>query len=109
MGVDKGKNPKRLQLGPLWRLEHGRTYEDKSLACGNIISNKGWLFWEALNLALDVSEPTRSVENLKYSWDNLQSDNERIMARLDMVYVSNYFQGEQSSNISLYAVKGNGV
>jgi hypothetical protein len=83
--------------------------EDKLLACGKFISNKEWLSWEALKLALDVSELTRSVENLKYSWDNLQSNNERIMARLDMVYVFNDFQGEQSSNISLYAMKGNGV
>jgi dimeric dUTPase (all-alpha-NTP-PPase superfamily) len=83
--------------------------EDKLLACGKIISNKKWLSWEALKLALDVSELTKSVENFKYSWDNLQSDNERIMARLDMVYDSNYFQGEQSSNISSYAMKGNGV
>jgi len=83
--------------------------EDKLLACGKIISNKEWLSWKALKLALDVSEPIRSMENVKYSWDNLQSDNERIMARLDKVYVFNYFQGEQSSNISSYAMKGNGV
>jgi len=83
--------------------------EDKLLACGKIISNKEWLSWKALKLALDVSQPIRSMENVKYSWDNLQSDNERIMARLDKVYVFNYFQGEQSSNISLYAMKGNGV
>jgi hypothetical protein len=61
--------------------------EDKLLACGKIISNKDWLSWKALKLALDVSEPIRSMENVKYSWDNLQSDNERIMARLDKVYV----------------------
>lgn len=50
--------------------------------------------WEALKFTLDVSEPTKSMENLKYSWDNLWGGNERIMARLDMVYVSICFQGE---------------
>jgi hypothetical protein len=63
----------------------------------------------SFKVSLGVSEPTRSMENFKYSWDNLQSDNERIMARLDKVYISNYFQGEQSSNISSYEMKGNGV
>jgi hypothetical protein len=83
--------------------------EDKSLACGKIISNKKKLSWEALKLTLDVSEPTKSMENLKYSWDNLRGGNERIMARLDMVYVSNYFQGNQSNKISSYAMKENSV
>jgi hypothetical protein len=63
MEVDKGKNPKRLQLDLLWRLEHGRTQEDKLSTYVKIISNKEWLSWKALKLALD--EPTRSVENLK--------------------------------------------
>lgn len=43
--------------------------EDKSSTCGKIISNKFFLSWEALKLTLDVSEPTKSMENLKYSWD----------------------------------------
>jgi hypothetical protein len=68
--------------------------KDKSSTSGKIISNKEILSWEVFKLTLDMSEPARSMENLKYLWDNLRSGNERIMAKLDMVYVSNCFQGE---------------
>lgn len=87
-------------------VEHKK---DKSSTCGKKISNKQILSWEVFKLTLDMSEPTRSMENLKYSWDNLQSGNERIMAKLDMVYVSNCFQGEYSNKISSYAMKGDNV
>jgi hypothetical protein len=51
-------------------VEHKK---DKSSTCGKKISNKQILSWEVFKLTLDMSEPTRSMENLKYSWDNLQS------------------------------------
>jgi hypothetical protein len=44
--------------------------EDKSSMCGKLISNKEIFSWDALRLALEIHEPTRSNRSLKLSWDN---------------------------------------
>jgi hypothetical protein len=44
--------------------------EDKSSMYGKLIPNKERLLWDALKLALEIHEPTRSSKSLKLSWDN---------------------------------------
>jgi hypothetical protein len=44
--------------------------KDKSSMCGKLIPNKERVSWDALKLALEIHEPTRSSKSLKLSWDN---------------------------------------
>jgi hypothetical protein len=44
--------------------------EDKSSMCGKLIPNKERFLWDALKLALEIHEPTRSNISVKPSWDN---------------------------------------
>jgi len=83
--------------------------EDKSSMCGRLIPNKEILLWDALNLALEIHEPTRSNRSLKFSWDNQRSGGERIMARLDYIYIPNYLASNQANDSPCYYVRGDGV
>jgi hypothetical protein len=66
--------------------------------CGKLIPDKERFLWDALKLALEIHEPTRSNKNLKLSWDNQRSGGERIMARLDHIYIPNYLASNQANN-----------
>jgi hypothetical protein len=44
--------------------------EDKFSMYGKLIPNKEKLSWDALKLAFEIHEPTRSSKSLKLSWDN---------------------------------------
>jgi hypothetical protein len=44
--------------------------EDKFSMYKKLIPNKERLSWDALKLALEIHEPTRSNKSLKLSWDN---------------------------------------
>jgi hypothetical protein len=44
--------------------------ENKFSMYGKLIPNKEKLSWDALKLALEIHEPTRSSESLKLSLDN---------------------------------------
>jgi hypothetical protein len=44
--------------------------EDKFSMCGKLIPNKERILWDALKLALEIHEPTRSNSSLRLSWDN---------------------------------------
>ncbi len=57
--------------------------KDKSSMCGKLIPNKERFSWDALKLALEIHEPTRSSRSLKLSWDNQKSGGKIIMPRLD--------------------------
>ncbi len=65
--------------------------------------------WDALKLALEIHEPTRSNRSLKLSWDNQKSGGKRIMPRLDQIYIPIYLTSNQASNSSHYFVKGDGI
>ncbi len=83
--------------------------EDKSSMCGKLIPNKERFSWDALKLALEIHEPTRSNRSLKLSWDNQKSGGKIIMPRLDWIYIPNYTTSNQASNSSHYFVKGDGI
>jgi len=83
--------------------------EDKFSMCGRLIPNKEGLLWDALKLALEIHEPTRSNRNLKFSWDNQRSGRHKIMVRLDHIYIPNYLASNQAGNSPQYYVKGDGV
>jgi hypothetical protein len=83
--------------------------EDKSLMCGKLIPNKERFLWDALKLALEIYEPTRSNKSLKFSWDNQKSKGKIIMPRLDRIYIPIYLTSNQASNNSHYFVKGDGI
>jgi hypothetical protein len=46
--------------------------ENKSSMYGKLIPNKKKLLWDALKLALEIHEPTRSSKSLKLSLDILR-------------------------------------
>ncbi len=83
--------------------------EDKSLMCGKLIPNKERSLWDALKLALEIHEPTRSNRSLKLSWDNQKSKRKIIMPRLDQIYIPIYLTSNQASNSSHHFVKGDGI
>ncbi len=47
---------------------------------------------EAFKLTLEVEDFPRARHNLRYSWDNKSSGQERIMARLDRAYVDSLIE-----------------
>jgi exonuclease III len=83
--------------------------EDKSSMCEKLIPYKERLLWDALKLASEIHEPTGSNKSLKFSWDNQRSGGERIMARLDHIFIPNYLASNQANNSPHYYVKGDGV
>ncbi len=80
--------------------------EDKSSMCGKLIPNKERFSWDALKLALEIHEPTRSNRSLKLSLDNQKSGENK---RLNRIYIPNYLASNQASNSSHYFVKGDGI
>jgi hypothetical protein len=65
--------------------------EDKSSMCGKLIPNKERFSWDALKLALEIHEPTRSNRSLKFSWDNQKSGGKIIMLKLiEFTFPSTY-------------------
>jgi hypothetical protein len=83
--------------------------EDKSSMCGKLIPSKERFLCDAMKLALEIHEPTRSNRSLKLSWDNQKSGGKRIMPRLDQIYIPIYLTSNQVSNSSHYFVKGDGI
>jgi hypothetical protein len=83
--------------------------EDKSSMCGKLIPNKERFSWDALKSALEIHEPTRSNRSLKLSWDNQKSGKNKILPRLDRIYIPNYLASNQASNNFHYFVKGDGI
>jgi hypothetical protein len=83
--------------------------KDKSSMCGKLIPNKERFSWDALKLALEIHEPTKSNKSLKLSWDNQKSGKKIIMPRLDQIYIPNYLTFDQVSNSSHYFVKGDEI
>ncbi len=83
--------------------------EDKSSMCGKLIPNKEKFSWDALKLALEIHEPTKSNRSLKLSWDNQKNGKKIIMPRLDRIYIPNYLTFDQASNSSHYFMKGDGI
>jgi len=76
-------------MNPIW-AKFVRDYtnmvedkEDKSSMCGKLIPNKERFLWDALKLAFEIHDPTRSNKSLKLSWDNQKSGRKIIMPRLD--------------------------
>jgi hypothetical protein len=60
-------------------------------------------------LALVIHEPTRSNKSLKFSCNNKRSGGERIMARLDQIFIPNYLASNQANNGPHYYVRGDGI
>ncbi len=77
--------------------------------CGKLIPNKESFSWDALKLALEIHEPTRFNRSLKLSWDNQKSGKNKIMPRMDWIYIPNYLASNQANNSSHYFVKGDGI
>jgi len=109
MGVDVGKNPRNYSWIVCGDFNMVEDKVDKSSMCGRLIPNKERLLWDALKLALEIHESTRSNRNLKFSWDNQRSGRHKIMAKLDHIYITNYLASNQASNSPHYYVKGDGV
>jgi hypothetical protein len=51
---------------------------------------------------MEVKELVRFVKSLQFSWDNLTSGNERIMGRLDIVYVSKCIKDRQECQVFIF-------
>jgi hypothetical protein len=63
--------------------------KDKVSSCKDIIFDRKKLDWNSFEkLAMEVKELVRFVKRLQFSWDNFKNGNERIMGKLDIVYVS---------------------
>jgi hypothetical protein len=61
-----------------------------------------------LKLALNVHELARSNKSLRWLWNNQNNGGERIMAKLNKIYIANYHtQGHVSKNYQ-YIVKEGG-
>jgi exonuclease III len=109
VGIVVGKIPRDYNWIVCGDFNMVEDKEDKFSMCGRLIQNKERLLWDALKLALEIHEPTRSNRNLKFSWDNRRSGGDRIMARLDHIYIPNYLASNQVNNSSHYHVRGDGV
>jgi len=78
---------------------------DKLSLCGKLILEKKKLSWEVFKSTLYIQKLLGYKEALKYSCDNLKGEGQRIMARLDKVYISGYLAQNQANNISDYVAK----
>ena len=59
---------------------------DKSFQCSRMISGHEKMLFNALKDAFMIQEPTREVNGLSYTWDNLRFNGVRILAKLDRCY-----------------------
>ncbi len=84
-----GKGGTCIIMDPIWAkfvTDYTNMVEkkkDKSSMCGKLIPNKERVSWDALKLALEIHEPTRSSKSLKLSWDNQKNGGKIIMLGLD--------------------------
>ncbi len=83
--------------------------EDKSSFCGKLISNKERFSWEALKYALDLHEPPRIKNNIRFSWDNQKLGEEIIMVRLNRVYIAKGLFQNQVNRVAHYTIGGMGL
>jgi hypothetical protein len=67
------------------------------------------LSWEAVKSTLDIHEPLRAKGSLIFSWDNQRLGEERIMVRLDKVYIAKGLFQNQANKVAHYTIKGDGV
>ncbi len=78
------KKGTRILMDPIWAkfvtdyTNMVEDKEDKSSMCGKLIPNKERFSWDALKLALEIHEPTRSNKSLKLSWDNQKSGGKKL-------------------------------
>ena len=79
--------------------------QDKTNACDRLVPMIERMVFEALKAFLQIDEPSRSLDNLKFSWDNYRLDGLRVLARLDRFYV---LQSTAIANrkIVSYKIKG---
>jgi exonuclease III len=82
------------------------TREDKSSHCSCIISDTERLAWDGLKQTLDVADHFYRDRGLKYNWDNLRKNDQRILARLDRIYLFNITPNSPARTIETYTIKG---
>jgi hypothetical protein len=83
--------------------------EGKSSFCGKLIFDKERFFGEALKFSLDLHKPPRIKNNLRFSWDNQKLGEERIMVRLDRVYIAKGLFENQVNKVAHYTIGGMGL
>jgi hypothetical protein len=78
---------------------------DKTNSYGRMVPLSERLVFNDLKQRLQINEPPRSADSLRFSWDNLYQDGSRILAQLDRCYV---FQSSGAANrkIISYKIKG---
>jgi hypothetical protein len=60
--------------------------QDKTNQCSRLIAQQERYAFRVLLRQLNLAEPPRSLDSLKFSWDNHRWDTTRSMARLDRYY-----------------------
>lgn len=60
---------------------------DKSSLCGKTMPAQERLLFNALKTSIQVEEYPKTSPTLSYSWDNARRDGDRLMARLDRIYL----------------------
>ena len=77
---------------------------NKTTSYNRLISKIERRLWNELKQTLDIGEIFNRDNGLKYSWDNEREEGQRIIVRLDKVYVINNRLGGFSRAIKSYKI-----
>ena len=78
---------------------------DKTTHCSRLISEVERSLWNEVKQTFDIEETFSRGSGLRYLWDNGQEEGQRILARLDKIYVFNDPSRGFSRVITLYRVR----
>jgi hypothetical protein len=80
--------------------------KEEASSCKDIIFDRKKLAQNSFEkLTMEVKELVRFVKSLQFSRDNLRSGNERIMGRLDIVYVFKCIKDGQECQVFLLHIE----
>jgi exonuclease III len=80
--------------------------EDKTSACGHMLSNKEKFAWQKLKDVLNIKEPIHSQHGLKFSWDNFRHNSARVLVGLDKLSMTKGGNKCQKLKALQYFVRG---
>ena len=78
---------------------------DKTNACSRLVPMAEQMVFVALKATLQMDEPFRSVDSLRFLWDNYCVDGSRVLARLDKIYIFSQSLATNRQTLS-YQVRG---
>ena len=99
-----------LPKGCRWVISGGFNFieyaSDRIVHCSKLINLVERSLWNKVKQTFDREENFSTASSLRYSWDNIQEEGHKILARLDRIYVFNDPRGGFSREITSYRIRG---